>query len=60
MPCPPHFPWLSLLNDIWGWVQNMKLLIVQLSSFSRYFVSLWSQYSPQNPVLKQPQSVLFL
>jgi hypothetical protein len=35
MPCPPHSPWLDLPNDIWGWVQIMKLLIVQLPPFSR-------------------------
>jgi hypothetical protein len=34
MPCPPHSPWLDLPNDIWGWVQIMKLLIVHLSQFS--------------------------
>jgi hypothetical protein len=30
MPCPPHSPWLDLPNDIWGRVQIMKLLTVQL------------------------------
>jgi hypothetical protein len=25
MPRPPHSPWLDLPNDIWGWVQIMKL-----------------------------------
>jgi hypothetical protein len=29
MPRPPHSPWLDLPNDIWGWVQIMKFLIVQ-------------------------------
>jgi hypothetical protein len=24
MPCPPHWSWLYLPNDIWGWVQIMK------------------------------------
>jgi hypothetical protein len=32
MPRPPHSPWFDLPNSIWGWVQNMKLLIVQLLS----------------------------
>jgi hypothetical protein len=32
---------------------------VQLSPFSRYFIPLRSKYSPQHPVLKHPQSVLF-
>jgi hypothetical protein len=30
MPRPPHSPWLELRNDICGWVQIMKFLIVQL------------------------------
>jgi hypothetical protein len=34
----------------------MKLLIVQLSPFSRHLIPLWSKYSPYNPVLKHPQS----
>jgi hypothetical protein len=36
MSRPPHSPWLDLPNDIWGWVQIIKLLIVQLHPFS-YF-----------------------
>jgi hypothetical protein len=30
MLCPSHSSWLYLPNDIWGWVQIMKPLIVQL------------------------------
>jgi hypothetical protein len=37
MPCPPHSPWFELPNNIWWWVQIMKLHTVQLSAFSRYF-----------------------
>jgi hypothetical protein len=32
---------------------------VELSPFSCYFTTLRSQYSPQHPVLKHPQSMLF-
>jgi hypothetical protein len=32
---------------------------VQLSPFSHCFIPLRSKYSPQHPVLKQPQSMLF-
>jgi hypothetical protein len=32
MSYPPHSPWLDLPNDICGWVQIMKLLIVRLTS----------------------------
>jgi hypothetical protein len=37
----------------------MKLPILQLSPFSRYFIPLRLKYSPQHPVLRHPQSVLF-
>jgi hypothetical protein len=40
MPRPPHSPWLYLPNDIWGWVQIMKFLIVQLPPFSRHLIPL--------------------
>jgi hypothetical protein len=58
MPCLPH-SWFGLPNNIWWWVHIMKLPIVQLSPFSDYFICLRSRYSPQHPVLKYPQSVLF-
>jgi hypothetical protein len=38
MPRPPHSPWLDLPNDIWGWVQISKLLIVQLPPVSRHLM----------------------
>jgi hypothetical protein len=44
MPQLPHFPWLDLPNDTKGWVQNMKLLTVQLPSFSCYFWKLLCVY----------------
>jgi hypothetical protein len=28
MSRPPHSLWFDLRNDIWGWVQNMKILTV--------------------------------
>jgi hypothetical protein len=36
----------------------MKLLIMRFSPISRHFISLRSEYSPQNPVLKHPQSIV--
>jgi hypothetical protein len=42
---PPHSPLFNQFNNIWGWVQNMKLLIVQHPPFSCYFIHLWSKYS---------------
>jgi hypothetical protein len=30
---PTHSPWFDLPNDVWGWVQYMKLLIVPLPPF---------------------------
>jgi hypothetical protein len=40
MPRPPHSPWSDLPNNIWWWVQIMKLPTVHLSSFSCYFTPL--------------------
>jgi hypothetical protein len=37
MSRPPHFSWFDLPNNICGWVQIMKFLIVQLPLFSCYF-----------------------
>jgi hypothetical protein len=54
MPRPSHSPWFDLPNNIWWWVQIMKLPTVQLSASSRYFIPLRSKYSPQQPVLKYP------
>jgi hypothetical protein len=51
MPSPPHSPWLYLPNDIWGWVQKMKFLTVQLPPFSYYLILLLIKYSPYNPVI---------
>jgi hypothetical protein len=59
MPRRPHSPSFVLPNNIWWWVQIMKLPTVQLSPFSRYFIPLRSKFSPQHPVLKRPQSMLF-
>jgi hypothetical protein len=45
MSHPPHSPLFDLPNNIWGGVQNMKLLIVQLSPFTCYFIPLWCKSS---------------
>jgi hypothetical protein len=50
MPPPPNSPWFDLLNNIWWWVQFMKLPIVLLSPFSRYIILLRARYSLQHPV----------
>jgi hypothetical protein len=47
MPCPSHPPWLDHSNYTWWRVQVMKL-----SPTSHHFISLWSKYSLQHPVLK--------
>jgi hypothetical protein len=58
MPCP-YLPWCDHQNTIWWRVQSMKLLIMQSSPASRHFLPLRSKYSPQHPVLRYPQPVLF-
>jgi hypothetical protein len=49
----PSLPWLDYSNYTWRRVQVMKLLIIQCCPTSCHFISLWSKYSPQHPVLKQ-------
>jgi hypothetical protein len=56
MPWPSHPPLRDHSNYTWRRVQVMKL-IMQFSPAYRHFVSLWSKYSPQLPVLEHPQSV---
>jgi hypothetical protein len=41
----------------WRRVQVMKLLITQFSPASYHFISSRSEYSPQRPVFKHPQSL---
>jgi hypothetical protein len=47
MPRLPHFPLFDLPNNVWWWVQIMKLPIVQLFPFFRYFIPLRSKYYSQ-------------
>jgi hypothetical protein len=47
MPCPYYPPWLDLPNDIWTWVQIMKLRIVQLPPFSCYLIPLGPNILPR-------------
>jgi hypothetical protein len=57
MSRPPHSPWFDLTNDIWVWVQNMKLLVVQLPTFSCYFITLWSKHSSFSPKKKNRKKI---
>jgi hypothetical protein len=58
MSHPSHILWLDRPNNIWWSVQVMKPLIMQSFPASHPFVPLSSKYSPQDPVLKHPQSSL--
>jgi hypothetical protein len=51
---PSHPPWLDHSNYVWWGLQDMKLFIMQFSPISRHFISFWTKYSPQQPVLKHP------
>jgi hypothetical protein len=57
--CPAHLIFLDLviLDYIWWKVQVMKLPIMQFCLASYHFISLWSKYSPQQPVHKHLQSM---
>jgi hypothetical protein len=52
MPCPSHPPWLDHSNIIWQGLWVMKLLTVNFSPISYYFIPLMSRYSPQYPFLE--------
>jgi hypothetical protein len=51
---PISSPWL--LSYTWRRVQVMKLLTMQCSQISFYFIPLRSKYYSQHPVRKHPQS----
>jgi hypothetical protein len=57
MSCPSHPPWLDPPNYIQKSVQVMELLNVQICPTSCHFLSLWSKYPPQHPILKHPLSI---
>jgi len=58
--CPAHLNLLdSVTNNVWWSIKVTKLLTMQSSPSSRHFLPLRSKYSPQNPVLKHPESVCF-
>jgi len=59
MPLLSHSPWFDHSNNIWWSVQVMKLLIMQSSLASCFFLSLRSKYSPQHTVPKHPQFMFF-
>jgi hypothetical protein len=51
-----HPPWYDHLNDDLFTVQIVKLIIMQVSAVSYYFIPLMSKYSPYHSVLnKHPQ-----
>ena len=55
MPRPSHSSWFYHPHYIgWG-VQIIQLLIMYFSPFPCYLVHLRPKYSPQHPILKQPQ-----
>jgi hypothetical protein len=57
MPCPSHLRWLDHSKYVWRGVQVTKHLIMQFPPISRASIPLRSKYSPQQPVLKHPQSM---
>jgi hypothetical protein len=60
MLCSVNLPWLDHSNYTWWREKVMKPLIVQFSPTSHHFISLQSKYSPQQPILKPPQSMFLL
>jgi hypothetical protein len=60
MPCRPHSPRFDLPNNIWWWVQIMKLPTVQLLPFSRYFIHLRSKGLNDHLLQNRLLSFIFL
>jgi hypothetical protein len=48
MPRLPHSPWFDLPNNIWWWLQIMKLSTVQRSALFSYFIPLGTKYFHSN------------
>jgi hypothetical protein len=59
IPCPSHPPWLDNSNYIWWRVQFIKLLVMQLSPSSYYFIPRRFKYYPQQLLLRYLQSMFF-
>jgi hypothetical protein len=61
MSHPPHFTWFHLPNNIWGWVNIMKLVSSACNFFRSPVTS--TLFGPNiilsNPFLKHTQSMLF-
>jgi hypothetical protein len=53
---PPHPPWFNHPNNIRWRIQATKFIIMQFSS-RPVFLPFRTKYPPQQPVLKNPQSV---
>jgi hypothetical protein len=60
MSSSSHLPWLHHSNFTWRRARITKLLVKQFSPPSRYFILIWSKYSPRHLVLKHPQSTFLL
>jgi hypothetical protein len=60
MLCPSHPPWLHDSNYIWQGVQVMKLLTVQFSSASYYFIPLGSKILSSAPCSQTPTVYVIL
>jgi hypothetical protein len=59
MPRSSRPPWFDDASNISWSLQVTKFIIVKHSIASCHFLPLRHKYSPQHPVLKHPQSMLF-
>jgi hypothetical protein len=58
--CPIHIIfWLDRSNYIWRSLHVMKLLVIEFSPISYYFIPLRPSCFPQHPFLKYLQTVFF-
>jgi hypothetical protein len=58
LPMSFNLTWLNYANYIWWRVQTMKIIVMQFSSTSCYFISLLPKSCPKQHVLKYPRPML--
>jgi hypothetical protein len=57
MPRLSHSSWFDHPNNMWWWVQTIKLLAMTISPIPCHLVPLRAKFLPQDPILEHPQSM---
>jgi hypothetical protein len=59
MPHPPHSSGFYHSNNIWCWMQIVKLITLPSPPWHCHFIPLRPKYSAQHPILQHPQPTFF-